>query len=121
LLLFCRQYVSNPAAQVKAQSVGHQLLATCRYGHMTGNFLAAIASHHSLLVNQCDIKQWLLESMQWAKASGVQRKDMQVGVGHTMGAASTTRQQQLLLLPFLYASSRWQFEYRIQAPLHKRS
>jgi hypothetical protein len=74
----CRQFVSNPAAQVKAQSVGHQLLSTCRYGHMTGNFLAAIASHHGLLANQRDIKQWLLESMQWAKASDVQRKDMQV-------------------------------------------
>ncbi len=47
---------------------------------MTGNFLAAIASHHGLLSNQRDIKQWLLESMQWAKASEVQRKDMQVGV-----------------------------------------
>jgi hypothetical protein len=47
---------------------------------MTGNFLAAIASHHSLLSNQRDIKQWLLESMQWAKASDVQRKDMQVGL-----------------------------------------
>jgi len=45
---------------------------------MTGNFLAAIASHHSLLSNQVDIKQWLLEAVQWAKASEVQRKDMQV-------------------------------------------
>lgn len=87
ILCTCRQYVSQPAAQVKAQSVGHQLLSSCRYGHMTGNFLAAIATHHSLLSNQRDIKQWLLESMQWAKASDVQRKDMQVRCG-TRHAAS---------------------------------
>jgi hypothetical protein len=48
---------------------------------MTGNFLAAIASHHTLLSNQRELKQWLLESMQWAKASDVQRKDMQVCAG----------------------------------------
>lgn len=75
---YCRQSASQPAALVKTQAVAHQLLSTCRYSHMTGNFLAAIASHHSLLSNQVDIKQWLLEAMQWAKASEVQRKDMQV-------------------------------------------
>lgn len=63
---------------MKAQAVAQQLLTACRYSHMTGNFLAAIASHHGLLSGQRDLKQWLLESMQWAKASDVQRKDMQV-------------------------------------------
>lgn len=73
-----RQFANPASALVKAQGTAQQLLSVCRYSHMTGNFLAAIASHHGLLANQRDIKQWLLESMQWAKASEVQRKDMQV-------------------------------------------
>jgi hypothetical protein len=75
-----RQYATQPGALAKAQVVAQQLLAACRYSHMTGNFLAAIASHHSLLSGQRDLKQWLLEAMQWSKASEVQRKDMQVCV-----------------------------------------
>lgn len=76
-----RQFANQPGPHAKAQATAQQLLASCRYSHMTGNFLAAIASHHGLLSSQRDIKQWLLESMQWAKASEVQRKDMQVGEG----------------------------------------
>lgn len=76
-----RQYANQQGAHVKALEVAHQLLKGCRYCHMTGNFLAAIASHHALLSNQRELKQWLLESMQWAKASDVQRKDMQVRAG----------------------------------------
>lgn len=78
-----RQSAAQPSALSKMQGVAHQLLSACRFSHMSGNFLAAVATHHSLLSAQPEIKQWLLEAMQWAKASDVQRKDMQVRAGHT--------------------------------------
>jgi hypothetical protein len=64
----------------KVQATAAVLLSGCRYSHMTGNFLAAVAAHHHLLANQPGLKQWLLEAMQWSKATEVQRKDMQVRV-----------------------------------------
>lgn len=74
----CRQALPDPNALAKVQAAAAELLAGCRFSHMTGNFLAAVASHHHLLANQPGLRQWLLEAMQWSKATEVQRKDMQV-------------------------------------------
>lgn len=48
---------------------------------MTGNFLAAVAQHHRLLAGQPEVARWLLEAMQWAKASKPQQEEMMVGQG----------------------------------------
>jgi hypothetical protein len=49
-----------------------------RYAHMSGNFLAAVAAHHGLLVGQADVARWLLEAMQWGRAADAQRMEMAV-------------------------------------------
>jgi hypothetical protein len=49
-----------------------------RYAHMSGNFLAAVAAHHGLLVGQGDVARWLLEAVQWSRAAEAQRKEMAV-------------------------------------------
>lgn len=74
----CRQHTSDPVAAIKVQAVARQLLSCMRYCHMTGNFLAAVAQHHRLLASQPEIARWLVEAMQWAKASKPQQEEMQV-------------------------------------------
>lgn len=74
----CRQHASDPAASPQVHASARQLLSSMRYSHMTGNFLAAVAQHHRLLAGQPEVARWLLEAMQWAKASKTQQEEMQV-------------------------------------------
>lgn len=76
--IVCRQHASDPVAQSQLQVAARQLFSSMRYSHMTGNFLAAVASHHQMLAGQQEIAGWLLEAMQWAKASKTQQEEMMV-------------------------------------------
>ncbi|KAF6264423.1 hypothetical protein COO60DRAFT_123779 [Scenedesmus sp. NREL 46B-D3] len=77
-----KQCAADPSRLSQLQAFARSLLCSMRYAHMSGNFLAAVASHHGLLVGQAEVARWLLEAMQWSRAAEAQRKEMAVGLAN---------------------------------------
>eukprot|EP00879_Flechtneria_rotunda_P004833 GHRR01005106.1.p1 GENE.GHRR01005106.1~~GHRR01005106.1.p1 ORF type:complete len:441 (+),score=138.90 GHRR01005106.1:334-1656(+) len=77
-----RQHTTDLHQLCQIQQAARQLLSSMRYSQMTGNFLAAVASHHGLLASQPEVARWLLEAMQYSRATDMQKREMQACAAH---------------------------------------
>ncbi|GBF88316.1 hypothetical protein Rsub_01028 [Raphidocelis subcapitata] len=72
-----QQGAAEPGAAAAAAEDAAELLRLVRYPQMSGNFLAAVASHEPLLRLHPDYQLFLLEATQYAMATEQQRAAMQ--------------------------------------------